>query len=187
MRTSHYRRAAPTLVLLGWTLSIAILVPQVANADGGATHHIPVHLTGSQLPEKLSLTGPSVDPASSLLKCRASERRIVVPLIDEMKTIVQRQDDKRIWSQFADHSTILDPRTNVQLRLIRTESRGSYVIRVDTIHTSVPLPTLLPAMYDCLTLRYGTGDQVTKLGLYDPNINVSVPIYSPALGFYIVL
>jgi len=172
---------ARTFILLGWAVSLVVLAAPAA-ATGAETN---VRLNGAPLPETISLVGAAVAPASLLLECPINEQRLIAPLITDVTTMVAQQGGERTRPQRADPAAIVDPATRVQVMLVHAPL-DSYAIRFITMHAAPSSSgAVVSAMYDCLNLRFGSGDQMVKLGLYDATLDAPLPVYAPALGFYI--
>lgn len=174
---------ARTVILLGWAVSLVITATPAAAT--GAETNVRLNIRGASLPETISLVGAAVTPASLLLKCPISEQRLIAPLLTDVATMVAQQGGERTLSQRADHATIIDPGTRIQVRLVHAPL-DSYAIRFVTAHAAPSSSgAVVSAMYDCLSLRFGSEDQMVKLGLYDATLDAPLPVYAPALGFYI--
>ena len=168
-----------TFIVLGWAVSFVIL------AAAGAEANVRLNIRGAPLPKTISLVGAAVTPASLLLSCPISEQSLIAPFVTDVTMMVARQGGERTWSQRADHAAIIDPGTRIQVMLVHAPL-DSYAIRFITAHAAPSSSgAVVSAMYACLSLRFGSGDQMVKLGLYDASLDAPLPVYAPALGFYI--
>ncbi len=176
---------ARTCILLGWAVSLVVLAVPVAAT--GAETSVGLNMRATPLPETISLVGAAVAPESLLLECPINERRLIAPLIADVTAMVAQQGGERTRAQRADPAAIVDPATRVQVMLVHAPL-DSYAIRFITMHAAPSSSgAVVSAMYDCLNLRFGGGEQMAKLGLYDATLDAPLPVYAPALGFYIGL
>lgn len=169
-------------LLVVLTTVALLLTSTCVRANEASSIRVDIH--GAPFPASLSLDGSAVSPTSLRPACSKAERRLLQPLVEEIGSIVSRERDGRRWVRFTDQTTVVDTGTNIQLQPLHLDN-DSYVVRIDTSRTSIALPILIPAFYDCLTISVGTSKRAQSLGLYVPDFNVATPTYSPALGFYV--
>ncbi len=159
-----------------------ILVPVIGYAQD--VPHRRVDLVGTPFPSQISLTGPAVSPSRSLRTCSDADLRVAQPVIDLVNRVVQAEGNRRTWSSLRTPSSVTNDQKLVAT-LVRTPN-GSYVVQLDDSH--IRDIGFLPAVYNCLNLRFGPDGQAAALGLLPaPVTDPAMPQYSPTLGFYRII
>ncbi len=145
-------------------------------------------MRGGPLPKTLSLAGNAVAISSTRYKCNSAEHQLADPIIDLVDRFVKAEKNRRTWSA-SQLTTATEPRSGISATLVKSPN-NSYVVQLDS--SLLPLDRslkILPAIYDCLKVHYGTADKAKTLGLIPalPSTGASAPQYSPAIGFYRII
>jgi len=167
------------------TLALAVTSIALVFSPALAQQKIRVNLQGGPLPNALVWNGPAIAPSTSLLKCSPDQRAIVDPIIDATAQFVRIEGGSRQGAAFSNVAAIETP-AHIVVSVLRAQ-KGSYAVHLDITHATLQMPDMVNAFYSCFSLRFGSASKAASLGLLVPTSNQSSPIYSPAVGFYVVM
>ena len=157
-----------------------------ASVPGNAAVRLNLH--GTPFPSRLDWGGKAVNVRSSRRVCPLAEEQMVQPIVNAIAEIVERFHSSRTWVNGVNRASIFEAKSGFTINVARTKN-SSYVMYLNRDALSKKrFEKILPAIFDCVNVSFGTQTAARDLLLFPPDgAHRATPLYSPAIGFYLVL